>query len=270
MPRDEHRDDRQHLGVRGVEAVDRDLDDHAAADHRAVRASAARRCRTSRSRSWSESPSAPSRRSSSRPRSCSSLLEGDKEYAGRRGRDPRREGAGRGAPRGRARRRRGADAAETPIDELEQAVGVGGRRRVRGREARAPPPAAPVEAAWTTPVTTSSTSATRSTGSWRCSGPGSTSSVALFDEARHPLARRRAPGRRGHAPAAELPLPRVRTDHPRRLGRARPARRPARAPRCACSRRRPTAPSPSSSGKAAVTAGAAATVRATEGNPALQ
>ena len=36
MPTREHRDGRQRLGLRGVEAVDRDLDDHAAADRRAL------------------------------------------------------------------------------------------------------------------------------------------------------------------------------------------------------------------------------------------
>ena len=65
------------IGLRGVEAVDRDLDDHAAPDHRRCSSSAARRSRTSPSRSSSGSWSAPCRRSSSPRRSsraCSSAI----------------------------------------------------------------------------------------------------------------------------------------------------------------------------------------------------
>ena len=67
------------------------------------------------------------------------------------------------------------------MDEVEQAVEAGRRRvagRPRSREAKraAPRQRAPVEAAWTTPVTTSSaTRAIRSSGSSRCSARASTS-----------------------------------------------------------------------------------------------
>ena len=68
-----------------LEAVDRHLDDHAAPDRRALHLRRRDAAATSPSRSWSGSPSAPSRRSSSRRRSSSGLMERDPEYAGRRG-----------------------------------------------------------------------------------------------------------------------------------------------------------------------------------------
>ena len=134
----------------------------------------------------------------------SSLLERDPEYAGRRGEacDEKMrakviheaEKAAAGLP------------AETPDDEPE-----GGRstrrgsppsdaRRgagVRGRQTRTAAPAAPVEAAWTTPVTTSSTSATRSTGSSRSSAPKLDELRVAVRRGDVALARRRDAARRG-------------------------------------------------------------------------
>ena len=121
---------------------------------------------------------------------------------------------------------------ETPVDVAERVLGDGdgaddaAAKRERRRQRRE------VTAAWTTPVTTSRR-ADRSTGCWRCSGRGSTSCARCFDER----------GSRWRGDAVRVGegtkrrvlglRTRARPDHARGLGRARAARRPARAPAAA-------------------------------------
>ncbi len=121
-----HRHDCQRLGLRGVEAFDRDLDDHVAADHRALhlrRSDVARlRLRDHRRHRRGSGldnlhrDAAPRRADGTRPR-----------IRGQTARNPRQSRPGTGAQAGRAGRTRHADARDADGRTRE-----GGRQRREG------------------------------------------------------------------------------------------------------------------------------------------
>ncbi len=127
----------------------------------------------------------------------STLLERDPEYAGRRG------DAYDSKVRARVLRQAEQAAADmpsppSPIDEIEHVIdrvgeSVASAEDKRQRRRAAPP----IEAAWTTPVTTSSATATRSTGSCPCSGRGWTSCARCSTRRRRGGAATRSASARG-------------------------------------------------------------------------